>query len=622
MKSNTFTVGKTDFLLDGRPLQIRCGEVHLARVPREYWQNRLQLCRAMGLNTVCAYLFWNFHEPVEGQFNFSGQADAAEFCRIAKQEGLYVILRPGPYACAEWDMGGMPWWLLKRADIKLRSLDENFMGPARTYLREVGRVLADQQVTRDGAILMVQVENEYGSFGTDPAYIRALHQTTLEAGFDVPLFVSNPSWDLAKGLVPELFQVVNFASDPASGFKALRELQADGPLMCGEFYPGWFDTWGDPHHRGKTQQYLTDLEYMVSHGASFSIYMAHGGTTFGLWSGADRPFKPDTSSYDYDAPISESGQIGEKFRLTRELFQRHLTPGQVLPEPPAVNPLISIPAMTLTSRAGLLDNLPTPIIDRELRNMEAYDQGQGCILYRTTIPAGPSAELKVGKVGDFGWVFLDGKSIGVLDRRVPPACIVLPARSAARQLDILVEAMGHVNFGTEVYDPKGLIGPVTLEGEPLRDWQVFPLPLTDRDLSALSFQPATGEPGPAFWKGTFSLAFAADTYLNLMYWGKGVVWVNGQCLGRFWNIGPTQTMYLPGPWLQAGENQVMVLDLLGPDKPELCGQTSPILDLLRPELDFANRKQNDKLQLTLAVQRPRRRRSRAHDKALLPNNNE
>jgi beta-galactosidase len=594
--NQTFVVGSDDFLLDGKPLQIRCGEIHLARVPREYWRNRLQLCRAMGLNTVCAYLFWNFHEPVRGQFDFTGQGDAAEFCRIAKQEGLYVILRPGPYACAEWDMGGLPWWLLKDPDIKLRSNDEKFMAPAREYLQQVGKVLGDQQITRGGPILMVQVENEYGSFGRDTSYIRALRQAIMDAGFDVPLFACNPTYDLRKGFVPELFQVVNFGRDPAAGFKALRDLQPKGPLMCGEFYPGWFDTWGAPHHVGNTQRYLADLDYMLSHNESFSIYMAHGGSSLGLWAGADRPFKPDTSSYDYDAPISESGQIGEKYRLTRELFQKHLPADERLPDPPAANPVVAVPTFSLTLRAGILDNLPAPISDHIARNMEMYDQGHGCMVYRAMLPAGPAVELKVEKVGDFAWVSLNGKSIGVLDRRSRRTHMVVPQRSAPAQLDILVEAMGHVNFGAEVKDPKGLMG-VTLAGKPLEDWQIFPLPLSDTEVASLRYKPAAAEAGPAFWKGTFNIATATDTFLNVSHWGKGVVWINGRCLGRYWNIGPTQTMYVPGPWLRAGDNEVVVLDLLGPDQPELSGQTTPILDQLRPQLDFSVRKQTNSLNL-------------------------
>jgi len=589
-RKQTFSIGKSDFLLDGKPFQIRCGEIHFARVPREYWKHRLQLCKAMGLNTVCAYLFWNYHEFEKGKFDWSGQADAAKFCRLAQAEGLWVILRPGPYSCAEWDMGGLPWWLLKNEKIALRSLDPAYMEPARAWLNEVGRVLAPLQITRGGPILMVQVENEYGFYGKDPEYMRQVSRALTDAGFDVPLFACNPAGVMRNGLVPELFNVANFGKDPAGNFEKLRVLQTEGPLMCGEFYPGWFDTFGAPHHYGKTDGYLKDLEYMLKNNASFSIYMAHGGTSFGLWAGMDRPCKPDTTSYDYDAPISEAGWIGDKFQRTRELFKKHLLPGESVPEPAAANPVITIPRFELVESAAVLENLPAPIADKTPRHMEAYDQGQGCILYRTTLPAGPAGKIQAKQAGDFAWVFVDGKPAGVMDRRTRSFSVEIPARTAPAQLDILVEAMGHANFGHEIHDRKGLIAPVEFvaDGAPeavLQDWSVYPLKLDAPMLTGLKWKPGKTS-GPAFWRGTFQVTKPADTFLDTSTWGKGVLWVNGHCLGRFWNIGPTQTMYLPGPWLKAGKNEVVVLDLTGPQSPALEGLAKPVLDKLRPELDF------------------------------------
>ena len=341
------------------------------RVPKEYWRHRLQMAQAMGLNTVCAYLFWNLHEPRPGEFDWSGQADAAEFCRIAQEEGLWVILRPGPYACAEWEMGGFPAWLLEHDDIQLRTRDPQYLDAVKRYMREVGRVLGPLQITRGGPILMVQVENEYGFYGKDAEYMGELRSILIDAGFDVPLFACNPPSALKNGYRQDLFPVVNFGSDPANGFQALREVLPTGPLMCGEFYPGWFDTWGQPHHLGKTDQYLADLEYMLQAGASFSIYMAHGGTTFGFWTGADRPFKPDTSSYDYDAPISEAGWTTEKFFKTRDLFAKYLLPGETIPEPPAKNPLIRIAPVEVQDFAPLFANLPAPRTDPQPRNFRA-----------------------------------------------------------------------------------------------------------------------------------------------------------------------------------------------------------------------------------------------------------
>ena len=586
--SHTFAIGTNDFLLDGQPFLIRCGEVHAARVPREYWRNRLQMAKAMGLNTVCAYLFWNQIEPRPGEFDWSGQADVAEFCKIAQEEGLWVILRPGPYACAEWEMGGFPWWLLKNDDIQLRTRDSRYLDAAKKYLTEVGKKFAPLQVTHGGPILMVQVENEYGFYGKDTAYMGDLRQTMINAGFDVTLFACNPPYHLKDGYRSDLFPVVNMGSDPAAGFKSLREILPQGPLMCGEFYPGWFDTWGAPHHLGKTQQYLNDLEYMLKNNESFSIYMAHGGTTFGLWAGADRPFKPDTSSYDYDAPISEAGWPTPKFYQTRDLFAKYLRPGETIPNPPATNPVITIPPFTVTECAPIFENLSNAVEEVTPRDMEAYDQAHGCIVYRTQLPAGDAQWLEAASVHDFGFVYINGQRIGVLDRRNNNYKLMLPARENPVTLDILVEAMGRVNFGAEVHDHKGLITPVKLGGKELVGWQVFPLPLNDQAPTTLNYGTSPAKTNqPAFWHATFNLTKTGDTFLDLSHWGKGVVWVNDHCLGRFWNIGPVQTAYLPGCWLHPGSNSVTILDLTGPNSPELAGHEKPTLDDLHPEKDFA-----------------------------------
>lgn len=592
---HTFAIGEQEFLLDGKPFVIRCGEIHFPRVPREYWRNRLQLCHAMGLNTICVYLFWNFHEWEEGRFDWSGQADVAEFCRLAQEEGLWVILRPGPYSCAEWEMGGLPWWLLKNDRINLRTKDPLFLTPATRFLKEVGRVLGPQQITQGGPLLMVQVENEYGSYGKDAGYMGALRQALLDGGFNVPLFACNPGGAIGSGYREDLFQVVNFGAGGAQkSFETLRKFQKTGPLMNGEYYPAWFDMWGRKHRTGGIAPILADLDFMLKHRHSFSIYMAHGGTSFGLWSGADRPFSPDTSSYDYDAPISEAGWVTPKFTAMHDLFVKYLQPGETLPSAPPANPVIEIAPFALTETAPITANLPAPRADETPRAMELYDQSRGCILYRTTLPAGPAGSLEVKEVHDFAWISLDGKPAGVMDRRSKRYRIDLPARTAPVHLDILVEAMGRVNFGREVYDRKGVYAPVqfTPGNSPaieLKGWQVFNLPLSTTELAALKYQPAAGGVGAAFWRGSFTVANTGDTFLDVHSWGKGVVWVNGHCLGRFWNIGPTQTMYLPGPWLKAGRNEIVVLDLLGPKKASIAGLAKPVLDDVHPELDFARR---------------------------------
>lgn len=584
---HTFAIGEADFLLDGKRLQIRCGELHAARVPQAYWRHRLKMCKALGLNTVCAYLFWNQHEPREGQFDFTGQADAALFCKIAQEEGLWVILRPGPYSCAEWEMGGTPWWLLKDPTINMRTRDPKYMEPAKRYLKKVGEQLAPLQITRGGPILMVQVENEYGFFGDDTEYMGDLMKAIKEAGFDVPLFGCNPTYRLKHGYRSDLFQVVNFGSNVEAGFKALRELQPKGPLMCGEFYPAWFDTWGNPHHVGNMENYISDLNKMLSLNGSFSIYMAHGGTTFGFWPGCDRPFKPDVSSYDYEAPISEAGWTTEKFRRTRDLLSKYLLPGESIPEPPPPNPVMDFAALKPVGTASLFDILPKPLRDEAPKNFEAYDHGFGCILYRTTLPAGAASTLSAADVRDFGYVYLDNTYIGAFDRRRPKATVKIPARSQPARLDILLEPMGRVNFGKEMADRKGLHAPVRLGDAELKGWQIYKLPLTDCNTFAYGKTITAPQKLPTFYRFTLTCDNPADTFLDLRNWRKGMVFVNGIALCRYWSIGPTQTAYLPGCWLKKGDNEIIVWEIIGTEgEPTLTGLKTPILNEMRPETDF------------------------------------
>jgi beta-galactosidase len=590
--SPRFSIGEHDFLLDGNPLLIRCGEMHFARVPREYWAHRLRAIRAMGLNTVCAYLFWNYHEWREGKYDWSGQRDAAEFCRLAQQEGLWVILRPGPYACAEWEMGGLPWWLLKHpGESFLRTRDEAFVAPARRWLREVGRVLAPLQVTQGGPILMVQVENEYGFFGDDLEYLRLMRRAVLDAGFDVPLFQCNPTNALRKAHIPELFSVANFGSDPAAAFKTLSTLQ-QGPLMCGEYYSGWFDTWGAPHRRGEATKAVADIQAMLGANGSFSLYMAHGGTSFGLWGGCDRPFRPDTTSYDYDAPIGEAGWTGAKFEAYRAGIEPHLAPGETLPEPPARNPVIAIAPFALTESASVFANLPRRALKVDSPEpIEHYDISRGLVAYRVTVPAGPAGMLAAARVRDLAWVHVDGRLVGTMDTRHRRFHVALAARSKPVTVDILVYTIARVNFGVEIHDRKGLHGPVTFTApdgvaQPLQDWEIRAIDFdADGVLPPLAFKRGRAH-GPAFWRGSFDTGRPGDTFLDMSGWGQGIVWVNGRCLGRYWSIGPTQTMYLPGPWIRRGRNEVVVLDLTGPEQARIAGLEAPILDQLRPAKDL------------------------------------
>ncbi|MET3026541.1 beta-galactosidase [Flavobacterium sp. UW10123] len=599
-----FKIGENDFMLNGKPYVVRCGEMHFARIPKEYWAHRLKMAKAMGLNTVCAYLFWNMHEPEPGKFNWTGMADAAEFCNLAQQEGLYVILRPGPYACAEWDFGGFPWWLLKKKDIKLRSQDPYYLERCRIYLKEVGRVLAPHQINNGGNIIMTQVENEYGSYGADKEYLGKIRDYLKEAGFTVPLFTCDGPSQLKNDVREDIFSVVNFGGNPESAFKSLREVRPKGPLMCGEYYPGWFDSWGTKHHTGSADNVAKEIKYMLDHKASFSIYMAHGGTTFGLWTGANSPpYLPQTSSYDYDAPISEAGWDTEKFYTLRKLFANYLQEGETLPKVPARNKVIKIPEFATTKVAPLFSNLPDFIEDKNPQNMEEYNQGFGSILYRTILKGGKAATLNIKEIHDYAWVFIDGKKIASLDRRKEENSCKIPATRKGAVLDILVEATGRVNYGGALHDRKGITEKVFLTDSDsknidLYNWKVFPIALNNNKTpDYLKFE-TRNTTMPAFHKGNFVLDETGDTFLNVSTWGKGLVWINGHCLGRFWNIGPTQSMYVPEPWLKKGNNEVVVLDYMGPSKNVLSGMELPILDALAPSLvRTKHKKENQKLQL-------------------------
>ncbi len=587
-----FAIGEHDFLLHGKPFVIRSGEMHAARVPREYWRHRLEMIRAMGCNTVCAYLFWNQHEPGPGEFTFSGDADAAEYCRLAQQVGLKVILRPGPYSCAEWDLGGIPWWLLKHDDVKLRSRDPRYLDAAKRYLQRVGRELAPLQITRGGPIIMVQVENEYGSYGNDKEYIRELRDSIRDAGFNVPLFTCDGPSQLKNDTLDDTFCVVNFGSNPEANFKALREIRPKGPLMCGEYYPGWFDSWGNKHHTGDTGRIVRELGSMLENRQSFSIYMVHGGTSFGMTAGANSPpFRPQSTSYDYDAPIDEAGRATPKFHALRELFAKHLNEGETIPDPPSAPRLISTPDIHMQSCAKLWDHFGFLRPIDKPRSMEMSDQSGGIMVYRTRLPAGPPGELSIHDPHDLAQVFVDSHLVGTVDRRWRRNTIAIDARSFPAQLDILVEAFGRVNFGGDLHDRKGITERVDwTEGTKtttLTRWTHLRLPLDDAWLKGLPFGHVTGVKNlPCVYRGEFELTAVGDTFLDMRNWKRGMVWINGHNLGRYWNIGPQQTLYCPGCWLKPGVNEILVLDCVGGvEKPVVRGLDAPILDEVHEDPD-------------------------------------
>jgi len=596
-QSHTVAFDSAHFLIDGRPIQIISGEMHYARVPREYWRDRMKKARAMGLNAITTYVFWNLHEPKPGVFDFSGQSDVAEYIRIAQQEGLYVILRPGPYVCSEWDLGGLPAWLLADPSITLRSADPKFLAAADKYVQRVGHELAPLLYTRGGPIIAVQVENEYGSFDRDKTYMSGIRDSIRRAGFgEVLLYTADGPSQLPDGTLPDLPAAVNFGPGEAKkGFAALHEFRPAQPIMAGEYWDGWFDSWGHPHAHTDAAQQTAELDWMLSQGASVSLYMFHGGTTFGFMNGANatkQGYSPQTTSYDYDSPLGESGRPTKKYFAFRDVIAKHRDPSAPpLPDSPPAQPVISIPAFELTQSAPLFGNLPAAVKSGTPHSMESLGQSYGYILYRTVVRGPAHGNLVLNDFRDYAAVYLDRKFVGALDRRLKQNAMDLDVPSPSATLDILVENTGRINFSKALLNErKGITGRSTFNGADLTDWETIPLPMNDFSRLQFAQRPRNvdeiaPENGPTLYRAGFSLDKLGDTFLDTRAFSKGVVWVNGRPLGRIWNIGPQQTLYLPAPFLRIGENEVIVFDMLAPKpgtRPTLRGLTEPILDELHP----------------------------------------
>jgi beta-galactosidase len=574
-----------NWLLDGAAFVIRSGSLHYPRVPRPYWRDRMRKMKSLGLNTLCTYVFWNLHEPEPGRFDFSANLDLAEYLRTAQSEGLWVLLRPGPYICSEWDFGGMPGWLLATPDIKVRSADPRFLAAAERYIKRVGQEAAGLQVARGGPILMVQVENEYGSYGNDMQYKSAVRRMIVEAGFDGQLYTSDGSGrqNLEGGTFADLPAAINFGdqNNPEHEFANFANFRSSVPRFCAEYWPGWFDHWGELHHTTPATRSANAVDWMLSRNISFNLYMVHGGTNFGFMAGANlgRDYEPTISAYDYDAPIDEAGRPTEKFRTIQAAIRKRLPAAAAeFPPLPAPLPLIAIPRFELKQSAALTSRLPKPIDAERPMSMEAAGQSYGFILYRKQVKQPVKGTIEIGGMHDYAVVSQGKRHLGTLDRRKKQERLEVEL-SAGEPLDLLVENMGRSNFGPLlVTERKGITGRVTVNGTEWTGWEVYPLPMTDA--ARWPFAAKTSS-GPALYRGTFTVASPGDSFLDLRGWGHGMVWVNGHCLGRYWKIGPQQTLFLPAPWLEAGENEAIVLDLEDGGKRSLEGLTDPVYETPR-----------------------------------------
>jgi beta-galactosidase len=584
-QSHTFTLGEDAFLLNGKPFQMISGEMHYPRIPREAWRQRMKMAKVMGLNTIGTYIFWNLHEPQKGKFDFSGNNDVVEFVKIAKEEGLWVILRPSPYVCAEWEFGGYPYWLEKENGLVVRSKDPKYLEEYKKYINAVGKQLAPMQINHGGNILMVQIENEYGSYSNDKEYLAINKQMFIDAGFDGLLYTCDPKPAVKDGHLPGLLPAVNGIDNPGEVKALVKENHhGAGPFYIAEWYPAWFDWWGTKHHTVPAEQYVDKLDAVLAAGISINMYMFHGGTTRGFMNGANfndqNPYEPQISSYDYDAPLDEAGNATEKFMKFRSVIQKHLPVGQVLPAVPKAKPVTVIPDIPLKQATSLFDILPAPKLNAEPLTFEDLSQAYGFVLYRTTVDGGVSGSLKINGLRDYGIVYINGKRAGVLDRRLKQDSLQVDLPKGKVRLDILVENLGRINFGPYLLkNKKGITEQVLLEGKELKNWKMYSLPFSS--VSGLVFKAGKLNAGsPVIKKGVFDLKKVADTYLDMRSWGKGVVWVNGHNLGRYWSVGPQQTIYLPAEWLKKTNNEVVVLELLKSNQTTLKTLSKPVLDEL------------------------------------------
>jgi len=564
---HTFSLGGDEFLLDGSPFRIISGELHPGRIPAEYWRHRIKMTKAMGCNTVSAYLFWNHHEAQEGIYDFrTGNRDISEFISIAKEEGMWVIIRPGPYVCAEWEFGGIPPYLLRTPEIKVRCLDPVYMKAAERYLSRLADELRPHLITNGGPVLMIQIENEYGSYGNDRDYMAALKKIWERCDIDVPFFTGDgpTTYMLEAGTLPGCAVGLDSGSDEAD-FELARKMNPGVPVFSSETYPGWLTHWGEDWARPDTASLLREVKFLMDTGKSFNLYVIHGGTNFGFTAGANsggKGYEPDITSYDYDAPIDEQGRATPKYYALRRLIGSYLPEKAKLPPVPDPIPVMTLPEITLSPFTSVWDNLPDPVRSVQPEPFEAFGQDYGFMLYSTRLIGHKSGKLTVIDIHDYATVFLNGEFVGTLDRRLGINSIELPRTEVKDPLlEIFVEGMGRINFASAMIDRTGITDRVVLNGMTLMNWNVSGFPMDEpfvKGLKATAVKP--DKPG-IFFRGTFTVDDAADTFIDMTNFIKGFAWINGNNLGRYWEIGPQQRLYCPASWLRKGENEVIVFDL-------------------------------------------------------------
>ena len=577
---HTFKFSPTEFLLDDQPFQIISGEMHPARIPENYWKHRIQMAKAMGCNTIAAYIFWNYHETEEGVFDFTtGNKNLAAFIKAVQDEEMWLILRPGPYVCAEWELGGIPPYLLRIPDIRLRCMDPRYMAAAERYIARLSEEIRPWLITKGGPVIMLQIENEYGSFANDRNYLMRLKEVWAANGIDIPTFTGDgpTTYMLEAGTLPGSAVGLDSGSSPEH-FELASKMNPGVPVFSSETYPGWLTHWGEEWAKPDTASLLREVRFLMDNRKSFNFYVIHGGTNFGFTAGANsggKGYEPDITSYDYDAPINEHGLPTPKYMALRKLIGSYLPKGKKLPPIPDPVPVIEIPMVFPSRFTSIWDNLPQPENSVTPKSFEAYGQDYGFILYKTELIGHKKGKLTVNELHDYATVFLDGEYVGRLDRREGLNTIDLPAGKTGNPvLEILVEGMGRINFAQHLIDRKGITDRVTLNGMTLMNWKIYKLPMDWKFVYDLrSSGRNVNKPG-FFFKANFSLIETGDTFFDVSNYTKGIVWVNGHNLGRYWDIGPQKRLYCPSSFLKIGLNEIIIFDLHAMEPKAVTGVTT------------------------------------------------
>jgi beta-galactosidase len=595
-QKHSFKIEDGHFVYDGKLTAIYSGEMHYARIPKEYWKQRLQMAKAMGLNTITTYIFWNFHETSPGVWDFkTGNHNLREFIKTAAAEGLMVILRPGPYACAEWEFGGYPWWLQNNKNLVIRTNNKPFLDSCNTYITKLITEIKDLQISNGGPVIMIQAENEFGSYvaqrkdiplSEHKAYSAAIKNQLLKAGVTVPLFTSDGSWLFEGGTIEGALPAANGEDDVTNLKKVVDQYHGGkGPYMVAEYYPGWLDHWAEPFPKVTTDDVLKQVKKYLDNDVSFNFYMVHGGTNFGFTSGAnydkEHDIQPDMTSYDYDAPISEAGWVTPKYTAIRNMLKAVVK--YPVPDVPSAIPVIKIPAIKLSSSVNLaaIKSKVKPVVSNTPLSFEALNQGYGYVMYSRQFNEPVNGKLVINGLRDFATVYVNGERVGILNRyyNTYSMDIHIPANAT---LEILVENMGRINYGSEINNNlKGIISPVLIDSATITgNWHMYRLPMDKMPvLTGVSIKSNKGQ--PTLYGATFALNKTGDSFLDMHHWGKGIVFINGHNLGRYWNVGPQQTLYVPGVWLKKGINKVVVFEQLNDTiQNSLESVSTPVLEKL------------------------------------------